>query len=283
MSKYLDGKPYTNDPDADNIEEVYKLCHKWVFDCKAAGGVGQYRALILTRAADSRASLKLFILANMLGWKQTHFDQPFHSKMLTSDFAVHQVKTFASSCSKLYGSFTCHSLDQIMGTDIESKDIETQILNSEIKAGAWIVDYKLFANGNVSQTMYERIETHLHPYWLAIEPTYYREVMYDHTLCPDPNLGEDVARHRLNVSHLLGKLKTHPSLALTVFRMREKIMPEAIQNVLSLKGLSSNEFQIDPTVYVTSPVKFWLSLALAIQQIECIKHVNGAVSIYAPK
>jgi hypothetical protein len=280
MVSYANTVGYTNDPDADCIEATYVLCHEWVFDSKSTGSVGNHKALILTRASESGTSLKLFILANMLGWKQSHPAQTFHAVMLTNAFAVHQVKVFASTCSKLYGSFNSTTLDKMTGSGIEEKDIETQILNSEVMAGSWIVEYKLHNSGAVSQNLYARKEMALHPYWLAIEPSYYRDVLSDYIQCNDPSLSSDIRRHRGDAVRIMGRLKTHPRLALSTFRIREHIMSRAVTEVLSTHGMGVADLLVDANRDVTSSIKFWTSVAVAIQQLECLRFVNRLPSIY---
>jgi len=270
---------YGSDPDAVVMEEVYQFCHQWVFEHKAPGKIGLNRRAILERVRESETSIKLFFLANMLAWQQSHETEPFHAKVLTGDFAVHQVKTFAASCRKQFGAFDTTTLDRLMGSDVAKQDFEGLLLSSEMTAGNFIIGYKMFHSGTVSQTLYREKEGTLHPYWLAVEQTYYDDLLHQHIRRPDPNLSPVLAKHRWNTLHILGQLKRHSRQAVAVFLARERIMPEAVKRVLVQHGYAPEDFMIERRI-VTSPLKFWSRLAVAIQQVELLDFVDGNPSIF---
>ena len=268
---------YDSDPDAPILDQVYAFCHEWVFGRKPAGSLDKHRALLLRRVRESETSIKLFLLANMLGWAHSHPERNFPAKSLTGEFAVNQVKTFAAVCHKQYGVFDVTSLDRLMGTEIAKSDLSALLLSTEMTVGSWIINYKLLHRGTpaeVSRHLYAKQEIALNPYWLATEHTYYLEVVYQHLISPDPSLSEALQRHRSNAIRALSRLKTYSKLAAAVFKMRETVMPEAIRRVLGLRGFQAVDFRVNPALKVTGSIPFWTKLGIAIQHYECLNLVN---------
>lgn len=268
------------DPDAEHIDEVYAFCHQWVFDEDPRDRVGRHKGLVLKQVKASDTTLKMFLLSNMLGWLQSHPAQKFYARSLTEDMALRQVKTFAETCYRRFGTFQTTGLDQLFGTDIATKDFETHLLSSEMTAGSWIIGYLMFHDGSMRQRLYADKELNLHPYWLAIEQSYFSEVLSAHIDRPDPQLSDTLRRHRWETSHILGKLKRKSSRASALFSARANIMPEAVRRVLGLRGYQTSHFQVDRREVIVNPLKFWVSLAVAIKQFECIKFVDGIPSAF---
>lgn len=275
------------DPDLPHIERVYVFCYEWVFDIELKGegrhrmvqNLRQHRALITERIREAEVSVKMFFVANMLAWKQSHGETRFHPRLLTHQFAAYQVKEFAKTCQERYGTFDITSMDRLMGSDVARHDFETNLLNSEVVAGAWIVNYKLFHAGNLLERLYTEKETALNPYWLAIEPSYQDQVLTAYRNNPDESCPAVVRRHRWDTIQVLGKLKKQDRKAIAVFSARERIMPEAVQRVLGQRGLRAEHFQIE-NVPVVNAIKFWVRLGIAIQHYECLKFVDDYPSIF---
>lgn len=267
------------DPDAHNLKEVYSLCYEWIFDKKARGNIDKERNIILQRAKEANASLKMFMLANMLGWKQSHHGTNFYPRCLTGESAVEQVKVFASICQKQFGTFDISSIDLLTGGNIADQDFEGHLLNSETITGAWIVNYRLFKSGNMLKKFYAEKEIALHPFWLATEKSYCDTVL---ALEPDiPTYDQDdvIRKHRWNARRVISKLKKDTRRAILVFSTRARIMPAAIQRVLGQRGLRPEHFRIDRLPVVDS-IKFWIRLAQAIQHYECLKFVDNFPSAF---
>jgi hypothetical protein len=261
------------DPDAANLEEVYAFCYEWVFHHKAPNRIGRHAALVLKRAAQSKTSLKLFLLANLLGWSESHPAQRFQPSSLAGEFATDQVLTFAATCRRQFGTFDTTALDQLFGTDIARQDIEALLLNSEMTAGTWIINYQLCNDGHLTKALYQAKELSLNPYWLAIEPSYL-PLLLAHVRAPAEDLSPVLRRHRWNTANVLGSLKRRPRSAVAVFNMRERILPEAIRRVLGLRGFQPTDFMVDDRAALRDPLRFWVELTAAIQQFECLNLVE---------
>lgn len=267
------------DPDVGDIENVYAFCYQWVFGERPRGNLLKHRAIILERVREAGTSLKLFLLANMLGWKKSHQETAFYPQVLVGEFAVKQVKTYAEACQRRFGAFDITGLDRLMGSDVARQDFETQLLASETVAGAWIVNYKLFHSGNLLTRLYAEKETALSPYWLAIEKSYYDTVLVPYRSDHDPGCSDLLRKHRWNTMQVLSRLKRHERQAITVFSARERIMPEAVRCVLGQRGLLPEHFEVE-NVPVVNAMKFWVRLAGAIQHYEVLKFVDNFPSIY---
>lgn len=267
------------DPDLQYIQEVYNFCYQWVFGQKARGNFLKHQPSILARVQESRTSVKMFFLTNMLAWKRSHSGTAFYPQTLTGKFAVRQVRILAEACQRRYGAFDTTGLDRMMGSEVAKQDFETHLLNSEIVAGSWIVNYKLFHSGDLINRLYAEKETSLNPYWLAIEPSYFDNVLNQHLENPNPNDSDLIRTHRWKVIQVLNRLKKHERQAMSVFNARERIMPEAVRRVLWQRGFREEHFEIE-NVPVANAIKFWARLANAIQHYECLNFVDNYPSIF---
>jgi hypothetical protein len=275
------------DPDLPHLESVYVFCHEWVFGRELRGKrrdvhvqfLKKHGALIRERIREANTSVKLFLLATLLQWQRTRSETPFHPRFLINEFASHQVRVLAKACQRQFGTFDVTALDSMMSSDIARQDFETLILNSEIVAGAWIIGYKLFHSGEVVSRLYAEKEISLNPYWLAIEPTYRDRILVPHLDNPGLCESKIVRDHRWNVVQVLARLKKQERKAMAVFRARERMMPLAVQTVLSQRGLLPEHFDIE-NVPVVNALKFWVRLGNAIQHYECLKFVDNYPSVF---
>ncbi len=272
-------RPEGEDPDLNRVETVYGFCYQWVFDEKSSANVQQLQHVIVQQAKEAKTSIKMFLLANMLGWQASHPHTKFYPKQLTGEFAINQVRTFAEVCHKKFGVFDTTAMDRLMGSNVAQKDFEAHILNSEIVFGAWIINYKLFHKGNIMTNFYKEKELAVNPYWLAIEPSYYDLILGPHQENPDPELSDLLRRHRWSATKTMAALKKSTPKAIAVFSAREFIMPEAIRFVLAQRGLRAEHFQIEKAP-VLDAAKFWSWLGTAIAQHECLKFVYNSPSTF---
>ncbi len=277
--RYTVDEAFRIDLDRSNIEKVYAFCHEWVFGYSPKSRIGKYEEAIMARVVQAETSLKLFFLANMYGWKQSK-QTPFYAKVLTMEHAIEVLHTFAKTCDKAYGVFDTTTLDRLNAREGDMGWIEDHLLNSEVIAGSWIVNYKLFNSGDIETRLYRECEEALHPYWLAIETSYWVEVFRKHLAEPNPNLATTLKRHRSNVSNTIGKLKKEPLRSVMAFTGRERIMPKAIEKVLALRGLSADDFLVEPGYQVRCSIRFWTALAIAVQHVECLRFVNKIPSAF---
>lgn len=256
------------DPDIEGIEKVYEFCHRWVFGHKPHDRLPANKQIMLSLIRESRVSIKLYFLTNMLAWEDTNHTLPFRSRALTGPSAVHLVKTWAKIAQERFGVFDTTALDKMAKAKVADEDFETKLLNSEITAGSWITGYKMTSSGNLAHYLYAAKELDLDPYWLAIEESY-----IDRVLLPWVNGGisrrvDDVTRrHRHTAAQIHGLLKREKRRAVLLFLTREKIMPEAVRRVLSQRGYHPEDFQVEQTSF-TNPLKFWANLGVAMQQME---------------
>ena len=267
---------YRADLDRADIEKVYAFCHEWVFDFQPRNRIGKHRDKVLQRAAEAEVNLRLFLLANLYAWKLTTVgNRPFPTGTLGLEAAVKCVRAYSAACRERFGTFDVSSLNQLLGERDSLGWVEDKLFRSEVIAGSWIVNYKIFNSGDLPQKLYTEHELALNPYWLAVEETYWNTVYHDYiNRPPDPSLPPVLLRHRFDVAQVLGKLKTRPREGLHIFIAREQVMPRAVREVLSLRGLEPGDFQIDGTKPVHNAFKFWARLAAAIQQYECLNFVD---------
>lgn len=276
-----------SDPDLPRMDSVYVFCFEWVFGSELKGRIREdhvkslldHRAMIRERIREAGTSVKMFFLTNMLAWRRTKAEGRFHPKFMMTEFSARQVKELAKTCQSRFGAFDVTGLDTMMDSDVATHDFETLLLNSEIVAGSWIVNYKVFHSGQIIKRLYAEKETALNPYWLSIEPSYWDSVLHAHLSNPGLCESKVLLDHRWNVSQLLGRLKKQQRKAIAVFSARERIMPEAVQRVLGQRGLRAEHFEIE-NIPVVNAMKFWVRLGNAVQHYECLKFVDNYPSVF---
>lgn len=277
--KFKVDEVYRSDVDVADIEKVYVFCHDWVFGSKPRNRIGTaHRNVILFRVREAETSVKLFFLTNMYAWRQAKASA-FSPKLLTTEHAVKSVRSFAVACHQEFGAFDTTSLDMLFKNERGKAWIEERLLRSEVLVGGWIIRYKMFHTGQMVERLYQEKEEALDPHWLAIEGSYYSNTLVYHMNSPRPDLPPTTSKHRWSVLHALGKLKTHPREALSIFTARERIMPKAVREVLNRLGFDTTDFLMED-VPVTNALKFWGRLATAIQQYECLNFVDKIPSAF---
>ncbi len=263
---------YGNDPDAQDIQSIYTMCHKTVFG-NDGGPVGKDRDKIVTNAAVAEVQLRLFILANMIGWRETHAGQEFYAKALIGEPARKRVLVYSDVCRKKFGTFDSKSLDSLTGGSAnDDTNLNAKMLNSEIVAGSWIVGYKRRRGSSAIKSLYRNKELDLDPHWLAIEESYSETIIAQHLKKPFGNVSEN--RHRFTVTQIIGELKRKPTKAVHVFNARQNIMPKALMHVIGGQGFALSDFEA-PKSPVTNAFQFWRDMGLAMQHVECMRYLDG--------
>jgi hypothetical protein len=135
-----------------------------------------------------------------------------------------------------------------------------------------VVGYKLRSDAQPFSHVYQLREMGFDPVWLAIEETYV-DVLERHIKNEDPVTGH-LATFRHNVFQIKKALKANKHRLAETFRIREKIMPQAVQQVLYYHGLTGNDFEIED-MPVVSASRFWSVLGKAVNTYYCWKVVDG--------
>ncbi len=267
-------KIYAEDPDAQSLQAVYTMCHETVYGTKG-GSVGKDRDAIIQNASQAKCSLRLFMLTNMIGWRETHEGQVFYPKALIGKGAHSRLDVYASVCRSKFGTFDSKSLDALTGDSTqEGTNLESKMFNSEVIAGSWIVGFKATKGGNPIASMYHNKECELDPHWLAIEDSY-RDILREHLVKPFGNESEN--RHRFTTTQIIGELKRKPTKAKAVFQARQNILPQAAQRIMGMRGLSVNDVEC-PKKPVLNALEFWKKIGLVVQHLECLKFVDNDYS-----
>ena len=195
--------------------------------------------------------------------------------MLLGASAVKRARMYAEMCNREFGSFKLPALSSLVNEDFVNASLEKHMLHSEVVAGKFIVGHKMLHGGPVWDLLFDTHELTLDPYWLAIDETYLTQVFYPYL---DKKSGTDqIQQHRFSVKQVLGHLKKYSTAAQNTFHIREKIMPEAVAEVLNSFGHQPDDFSIDPEP-VTKPLEFWVYLGRAMQQFQCLLYLEGQPS-----
>ncbi len=258
-----------------DFQAVYDITYFQIFGRHPGHSVNQFSNHVAKLAKKAMVSLRLFIMTNMLGHKQTWPEKEFTPHMLTDGRALHRVKVYATACEIKFGSLTNESLDNLTGFGTRH-ELRNRLLASEIRAGAWIVKYKLRNAGLPFVRMLAANELDLDPEWLAIEQ-YYEPSLMAHLARPSGTI--DRIEHRHLVARCYARLKRHKHQAVGTFKTREEIMADAIVGVLSPLNYAPNDFEVraDP---ITDPLHMWNRLSQAIEHFECLKLTRGEPNVY---
>lgn len=283
----LDDMDMGEDPELPHIERTYALCYMAIFGCQPKDRVGKHQSLIIKRFREAQTSLRLFMLANMVGYQQRQKTiatrlrceekQLFTASLLTYPSAIKRLEMYREMCRKNFGTFDLGALDTLTEGGYAENDVERRLLQSEIIAAKALIGYKLFNGGHGWEYVYKNEELALDPYWLATEDSY-----REHVLVPYLNGdkgSKTQANHRYGVTQVISQMKKKRDWAVAIFQARERIMPKAISAVLHFWGFEAEDFEIEPEP-ITKAMTFWVYVGRAIQHVQCIRYAEGERSIY---
>lgn len=269
--------PPVKDPELAELQQLYTQCYLTVFGRPPPDRLDQ-RPKVLERleaaCQEAGCTLRMFVLASMVGHRETQQAQKFYANMLLGPFAVKRALRYREACSREFGAFDLQSLELL--TAAATQNLQQRLLNSEILAGQWVVGYKLRFDGPYGPRFYQEEELKLDPYWLATEGTYFELVLRENLAQPTKNSA--LARHRFKVGRLLVELKKNArgggAYAKAMFQLREAAAPEAVRRVLARYGLQPDDFTSKDQV-VTDMLAFWGDLALALKNYFVARYLDG--------
>lgn len=264
------------DEDIRDIKAIYSAVYRQVYGEDPIGYIGIDEDRVGLLAERAQCSVPTFILTCMFAHKQV-YSGGFSPWMLTDNRALNRVCTYGEACRAKYGEFSVNSLDKVVDDDLVAYDLDERMLRSEIKAGNWIIEYKLETSGQPYLPMLMALENELDPAWLAIEH-FYEPVIQDNSKTLDRPTEKEDTRHEAILLHK--RLKKHKHQGIAHFRAREKIMPKAVLAVLEKHSFAPGDFEIKDEP-VVNPLLFWNRLGTAIMHFECLKYVNGSAGLYS--
>lgn len=277
-------KPDT-DPELPTIEATYLLCHETVFGVKSRQYIGNNAHEIIALARTAGCSLRLYFLANMLGWlaaqeercelKGVRITEAFPVKSMLGTVGLNRATAYAETCRKKYGAFSVGTLNTLL--DSTATDVYSRVLRSELEAGIWYVGFKIRHEGKALEKMFQDIELKLDPYWLAINEDYYKLVLQPYL--KNKSGPEELQRHRFNVTQTIGMLKRNQRIQKSIFLCRQQCQPEAVSRICAFYHYSPSRFLIADAP-VTNIVELWLNLSRAMQQDQLLNLIYGESSIF---
>jgi hypothetical protein len=276
------------DPELPHVQRTYFDCYDTIFNRAASDDVTRSAKELLAAARQTQCSLRLYILANMVGHRESQktritkteqaLPRPFRAKMLLGTTATKRARMYAEMCNKEFGTFALSSLSSLVEENFTDKSLEKHMLHSETVVGKYIVGYKILHGGPAWDSLFDAHELTLDPYWLAIDETYLFTKLQPYL---EKKCGtEQIQQHRFSVTQVLGYLKKHSTAAVNTFHVREAIMPQAVAEVLHHYGHQPDDFNIDPEPIV-KPLEFWVYLGRALQQFQCLLYLEGKPSLLA--
>lgn len=272
------------DPELAHIGAVYSLCHEAVFGKHVRASVRHIAAEVAAAAAAMDCSIRLYILAVMVGFQQDQqfreaesdrtLTHPFSPNMLTGARAARRAENYAHVCRSRFGTFNLQALDMITDGRLADQAVETRMFNSELIAAKFIVGRKATDGGLVEPDFYRLFEYDLDEHWLAIEPSYTKTVLFP----KEPvqwAASKAILRKRFDVKQTIARMKRHTSAGFAAHAARNAVMAEVTQRVLQHFRIMDEmlEVPVDP---VTNAFEFWKSIGNAIQHIRCLRIYFGS-------
>jgi len=260
---------------------LYESCYETVYKTKGDSllRVKDAKQRVEQAASDAGCSLRLYILTNMIGYREASPDRKFYANMLFGDRANHRLELYRSVCVQKYGTFDLEAIDTLLGKE-KTSDAEKQMLNSEIIAGSFIVGYKIRSSGDPAPMLFNMQELSLSPIWLATDACYVETILTPHL--NEPTGTPMVQRHRFSVCQTLKELKRSNRRAQYVFKTKERMMPIAVKTVLNQHGFSPSDFEI-ATETVDDSFEFWRRIGYAIQQYWTLEYYNSRNEVFLKK
>lgn len=276
------------DPETPHVERIYIICHQTVFGKRPQDKIGQHKNSLVKNARAAKSSLRMFMLACMVGHLtdrklaiEHNADyvqkEKFTARRLSLGSAVKTVEMYRKICQREYGSFDISSLDMVVDGSYADNDLERQMLQSEIAAGKQVIGYKLVSGGPPERSLYSTSELSLDPHWLATETTYEKTVFAEHINGVRGTQMEN--RHRYAVVQVKQAMKRRKDFAIGVFQTRERVMARAVKSVLYHFGHQPHDFEIvnEP---VTNVMELWVFIARAMQHWHCLRYLDGERSLF---
>lgn len=251
------------------VEDRYRRCYYAVFDGKwpESSHLGKEWRKVVENATAAKLSINSFIAITMSAWKLTHPKSPFYASNLLAVSSVNKAAKHAEMLKERYGHTGLEALGLFI--DASTPQIEEQMLHSEIIAGQWIIGCKLNRDMPAIQSLLTQRELALDAHWLATENRYVEDILKPHVQNPG-NESSAIRAHRERVLSTHGMLKHNRDLARTIFAVRSQVMPDAMSSVLKGVGHAPDHFVVTDEP-VTDALKFWNTVALAVQHWECEK------------
>lgn len=272
------------DPEEENLGNVYIDAYRTIFGKRPTQGDNplRFRDKIVLNARTANTGIRLFMLANMLAHKvqeqlrlentESALTKPYAASTLTSALSVTRCNQYAEMCSKQFGSFNLTMLSTISKNDFELNDVERAMLNSEVTAARFVIQHKIFNGGPPYVALYEHEELGLSPYWLAIEKSY-----DTHVLAPfrESKTGSKMQQsHRYDVLSTRRTLSRYSTEQVLLFAARQRIMADAVKQVLAFFNRQPDDFDIEPFP-ITDAMDFWVYLSRAVQHYETLLFYRG--------
>jgi hypothetical protein len=276
-----------DDPELPTIERTYVLCHQTIFGRRPKDKIGKHLNSILANVRKSKASIRMFMLANMVGYQQhqktvaAHVDREekkyYNTKLFTYANSVTRVAMYQEICQKEFGTFNLSSLDTLTEGGYAENDIERRMEHSEMTAARAVIGHKIHRGGPPWEAVYESQELTLDPHWLATEKTYKTTIIAPYLA---GNRGSKVqASHRYSVLQVEAQMKKKKDWAIAIFQARERVMPGVVSRVLHHFGYLPKDFEFEQKP-VTAAMDFWVNVAQAIQHVECLRFIDGDRSVF---
>jgi hypothetical protein len=276
-----------DDPELPTIERTYILCHRTIFGRRPKDKIGKHLNSILANVRKSKASIRMFMLANLVGYQQhqktvaEHIDREeknyYNAKLFTYANAVTRVEMYQEMCQKEFGTFNLSSLETLTEGGYAENDIEQRMEHSETTAALAVVGHKIRRGGPPWEIVYDSQELTLDPHWLATEETYTKTIITPYLA---GNKGTKLqASHRYSVLQVKAQMKKKKDWAIAVFQARERVMPVVVSRVLHHFGYRPKDFEIERKPIIEA-MEFWEGVGRAIQHVECLRYIDGDRSVF---
>lgn len=268
-------EPDVNGETTDQVtaNDVYRQAYRMVYNRWPRHDLGRKWQNATANAKLAQMDFKTFCLFIITGFAITHQTTDFFPTNLTAPSSIGKVESYRKACMNKFGASDARSLGLML--NVEFHDIDEEMLLSEVNFGRYIVGNYKHHGSDRCKEVYDFDEISFSPYWLAIEGTYhdfvfkpYLKKAIESTPFNKNKLGTDAQlRHRHLVTQVISALKRKSHLASTIFCSRSRIMPKAVNDVLTRNGIKTT-VPIAETVNVDNAFEFWKHLGQFIKDYQ---------------
>lgn len=258
----------------DELQQTYRECFQIVFKKDPPDNIGrrpEVASQLLESCRRQNVTPRLAMLTSIYGYAMAHPNGKFFCTMLIGSAADNRLNRWRAAVEDQYGTFTGASFDRFAGDEVAAKSWKRVLIDAEELAGRWAVGYALRHGTNACAPFWQVNEFSQHELWCAIEPSYAPIVTA--SLGKKSN-SPQLDSKRAATAATIGRLKKDSKRAVSLFKLREAIMPDVVKAVLQDHGRLVEDFRVKPQP-VTDVFKFWSQLGVAIQHVWCLEFLHG--------
>jgi hypothetical protein len=254
----------------ESVIKCYQRVYRLVFQQRADNPlrIPDFAARARANAVACDCDVTLFFEVLMRAHASLQVERKFYANAVVGGGAQARVRAYRTACAQEFATFNVEAVADILGHDTQADRTRQRLEDGEVEVARWIIGYKSRAGGDAVEPCLDALEFRLSPEWLALEPLCHaRLASTEGLLRSADDVAYSRARHRRNARAVLTRLRRDRDAARAAFTAREAAVKRALTRALQHHGLRMTDLRTSPVV--TSPLRLYAKVGLAVQQILC--------------